>query len=168
MSIRKISNKSLSRNLKTRKVPLRVLPLAPFHKRYRLNQTIQKKEKHQGRIQQTVTSTVHCEVEKVTRTIGKSVKKTGEKKPLRIKPILSFHGKMNTLRWILPLIFVYIVIGTVVVMVQEGTEPLKNIIIYSIMGFFTFFMGYLGWILAQDVLDIVSGKKNHNEAELEA
>jgi TRAP-type C4-dicarboxylate transport system permease small subunit len=53
-------------------------------------------------------------------------------------------------------------------MVQEGTEPLKNIIIYSIMGFFTFFMGYLGWILAQDVLDIVSGKKNHNEAELEA
>lgn len=75
---------------------------------------------------------------------------------------------MNTLRWILPLIFVYIVIGTVVVMVQEGTEPLKNIIIYSIMGFFTFFMGYLGWILAQDVLDIVAGKKNHNEAELEA
>ncbi|MBP1662548.1 MAG: hypothetical protein H6P94_797 [Thermoplasmatales archaeon] len=75
---------------------------------------------------------------------------------------------MNTLRWILPLIFVYIVIGMVVVMVQEGTEPLKNIIIYSIMGFFTFFMGYLGWILAQDVLDIVAGKKNHNEAELEA
>jgi hypothetical protein len=36
------------------------------------------------------------------------------------------------------------------------------------MGFFTFFMGYLGWILAQDVLDIVAGKKNHNEAELEA
>jgi len=45
---------------------------------------------------------------------------------------------------------------------------LKNIVIYSIMGFFTFFMGYLGWILASDVLVIVSGKRNtHNEANLE-
>lgn len=96
------------------------------------------------------------------------MKKSAEKKALTIKPILSFHGTMNALRWILLLILVYLAIGTVVIMVQDGTEPLKNIIIYSIMGFFTFFMGYLGWILAQDVLDIVAGKKNtHNDAELE-
>ena len=102
------------------------------------------------------------------RTPGKSVKKSGEKKPLKIKPILSFHGTMNALRWILLLIFIYLAIGTAVVMIQDGTESLKNIIIYSIMGFFTFFMGYLGWILAQDVIDIVAGKKNfHNEAEME-
>ncbi len=75
---------------------------------------------------------------------------------------------MNALRWILLLIFIYLAVGTVVVMIQDGTESLKNIVIYSIMGFFTFFMGYIGWILARDVLVIVSGKKNaHNEAEME-
>jgi len=168
VSIRKISNKSLSRNLKTRKVPLRVLPLAPFHKRYRLNKSIQKQEKHEAKVKQFASSTFQCTVEKVARTPGKNVKKSAEKKALTIKPILSFHGTMNALRWILLLILVYLAIGTVVIMVQDGTEPLKNIIIYSIMGFFTFFMGYLGWILAQDVLDIVAGKKNtHNDAELE-
>lgn len=75
---------------------------------------------------------------------------------------------MNALRWILLLIFIYLAAGTVVVMIQDGTETLKNIVIYSIMGFFTFFMGYLGWILARDVLVIVSGKKQtRNEAEME-
>lgn len=75
---------------------------------------------------------------------------------------------MNALRWILLLIFIYLAAGTVVVMIQDGTETLKNIVIYSIMGFFTFFMGYLGWILARDVLVIVSGKKQTgNEAEIE-
>jgi hypothetical protein len=168
VSIRKISNKRLSRNLKTRKVPLRVLPLAPLHKRYRLNQSIQKQEKRDLQVKQSPAMTVQCAVEKVTRTTGKNVKKTAEKRPLKIKPFLSFRGTMNALRWILLLIFVYLAIGTAVVMIQDGTEPLKNIIIYSIMGFFTFFMGYIGWILAHDVLDIVAGKKNsHNEAEME-
>jgi hypothetical protein len=75
---------------------------------------------------------------------------------------------MNALRWILILIFIYLACGTIVMMIQEGTELLKNIVIYSIMGFFTFFMGYLGWILASDVLHIVSGKRNtQNEANLE-
>jgi hypothetical protein len=52
-------------------------------------------------------------------------------------------------------------------MIQDGTESLKNIVIYSIIGFFTFFMGYIGWILARDVLEIFSGKKNaQNETEV--
>jgi hypothetical protein len=66
------------------------------------------------------------------------------------------------------LIFIYLAAGTAIVMIQDGTESLKNIVIYSIIGFFTFFMGYIGWILARDVLEIVSGKKNsQNEAEVE-
>jgi hypothetical protein len=37
------------------------------------------------------------------------------------------------------------------------------------MGFFTFFMGYLGWILARDVLMMISGRKSsHNEYEIES
>jgi hypothetical protein len=76
---------------------------------------------------------------------------------------------MNALRWILLFIFIYLAAGTMIVMIQEGTESIKNIVIYSIIGFFTFFMGYLGWILARDFLVIVSGKKNNrNEAEIES
>ncbi|HUT00741.1 MAG TPA: hypothetical protein VMY59_10525 [Candidatus Thermoplasmatota archaeon] len=75
---------------------------------------------------------------------------------------------MNAFRWILVLIFIYLAAGTIIVMIQDGTESIKNIVVYSIMGFFTFFMGYLGWILARDFLVIVSGKKNtRNEVELE-
>jgi len=167
VSIRKISNKRLSRNLKTRKVPLRVLPLTPIHKRHRLNQLTQKQDRKSSKLKQIGSPTIQCTVEKVTRT-GKNAKKTGEKRPLKIKPFLSFHGTMNALRWILLLIFIYLAVGTVVVMIQDGTESIKNIVIYSIMGFFTFFMGYIGWILARDVLVIVSGKKNaHNEVEME-
>lgn len=75
---------------------------------------------------------------------------------------------MNALRWILLLIFAYIAAGIVVVMIQDGTEVLKNIVIYSIIGFFTFFMGYIGWILARDVLQMVSGNKDPlNEAKVD-
>jgi hypothetical protein len=166
VSIRKISNKRLSRNFKTRKAPLRVLPLAPFHPRDLLNQLIQKPQRKPGPSKQVYPPALQ---KKGTRTTGKSMKKPGEKKPLKIKPFLRFHGTMNALRWILLFIFLYLAAGTAVVMIQEGTAPLKNIIIYSIMGFFTFFMGYLGWMLARDVLVIVSGKKHtRNEAEIEA
>ena len=168
MSVRKISNKRLSRNLKTRKIPLRVLPLAPFHKRHRLNKPTQKQEMKLSKSKQVPSSTVQCAIEKVARTTGKNVKQSSGKRPLTIKPFLSLHGTMNALRWILLLIFIYLAAGTVVVMIQDGTETLKNIVIYSIIGFFTFFMGYLGWILARDVLVIVSGKKQTgNDAEIE-
>lgn len=167
MAIRKISNKRLSRNLKTRKAPLRVLPLATFHTRHRLKQPSQKQKMQNTISKQFPSSPVQCSVEKMTRTNGKNGKKTGGKRPLTIKPFLNFHGTMNALRWILLLIFFYLVAGTVVVMIQDGTESLKTIVIYSIMGFFTFFMGYLGWMLARDVLVIVSGKKSaHNEVEM--
>jgi hypothetical protein len=166
VSIRKISNKRLSRNFKTRKAPLRVLPLASFHPRDLLNQLIQKPQRKSGPSKQVCPPALQ---RKGIRTTGKSMKKPGEKKPLKIKPFLRFHGTMNALRWILLFIFLYLAAGTGVVMIQEGTAPLKNIIIYSIMGFFTFFMGYLGWMLARDVLVIVSGKKHtRNEAEMEA
>jgi hypothetical protein len=169
VSIRKISNKRLSRNLKTKNAPLRVLPLAPFHKRHRLNQLRQKKDIKPSKSKQFPSSAVQCTVEKVTRTSGKNVKKSGGKRPLTIKPFLSLHVTMNALRWILLLIFIYLAAGTMIVMIQEGTESIKNIVIYSIIGFFTFFMGYLGWILARDFLVIISGKKNtRNEAEMES
>lgn len=169
MSIRKISNKRLSRNLKTRKAPITVLPMTTFHIRHRGKQNIKKQMREENLSTPLPPSTIQYTVEEVTRTTGKSVKKSGRKGPITVRPIMSLHFTMNALRWILLLIFVYLAAGTVIVMIQDGTESLKNIVIYSIMGFFTFFMGYIGWILASDVLEMVSGKKNaRNEAEVEA
>jgi hypothetical protein len=110
-------------------------------------------------------STIQCTVEEVTRTNRKNVKKSARKGPITVRPFMSLHFTMNALRWILLLIFIYLAAGIVIVMIQDGTESLKSIVIYSIIGFFTFFMGYIGWILARDVLEIVSGNKN--EAEIE-
>jgi len=168
VSIRKISNKSLSRNLKTRKAPLRVLPLATFNSRHRIKQKINKKMMEEHESQTIPPSTMPNKLQKVIRSTGNSLKNTAKKAPLTIKPLINFHFKMNPLRWILLLIFVYLAAGTGIVMIQDGTESLKNIVIYSIMGFFTFFMGYLGWILARDVLMIVFDKKHaRNELEIE-
>jgi len=168
VSIRKISNKRLSRNLKTKKAPLRVLPLATFYTKHRLRQKTRKQTLHDTIAKQFPSSPVQCSLENFSGINEKHRKKSGMKRPLTIKPFLNFHGTMTTLRWILLLIVIYLVAGTVAMMIQDGAESLKNIVIYSIMGFFTFFMGYLGWILARDVLVIVAGKKiSHNEVEME-
>ena len=167
MSIRKISNKTLSRNLQTRKAPLRVLPMASFQIKHRVKQNVKKQKTMEKNIP-FHPQTIRYIVEEVTQTTGKSRKKSGRKGPIKVRPFRNVHFKMNTLSWILSLIVVFLVTSTVIVLIQEGTELLKNIIIYSIIGFFTFFMGYIGWILARDVLEIVSGKKNlQNEAEAE-
>ena len=168
MSKRKISNKSLSRNLKTKKAPLRVLPMETFHIRRQVKQNVKKQKKMKKEFLSLHQPTIQCIVEEVSQNAGKNRKKTGRKGPIKIRPFMNLHSTMNALQWILVLIFFYLAAGTIIVMIQEGTELLRNIVIYSIIGFFTFFMGYIGWILAREVLEIVSGKKSlHNEAEAE-
>jgi hypothetical protein len=168
VSIRKISNKRLSRNLKTKNAPLRVLPIETYRVRHRIKQQMHKQMMEEKKAAQLPPPTLQCSVEAVTPSKEKSVKKSLRKGPITIKPIMNLHFTMNALRWILVLIFLYLAAGTVIVMIQDGTESLKNIVIYSIIGFFTFFMGYLGWILARDVLEIVSERKTtHNEADIE-
>jgi len=164
--IKKINTRRLSRNFRTTKAPLHVLPMTSlFQTRHRLKQ----QTKQQAVPDKVSQSTIQCAVEEVVHTRGKRVKKSGRKGPITIRPFMSIHFTMTALRWIFLVIFIYIACGTAIVMIQDGTESLKNIVIYSIIGFFTFFMGYLGWILARDVLEVVSGKKLvHNEAEVEA
>jgi hypothetical protein len=140
-----------------------VLPLVTFRIRHQIKQNIKKQMKEELITKSLPPSTLRCSVKKVNRTPPKSVKKTRRKGPLTVKPFLRLH-----FRWILVLICIYLAAGTTIVMIQDGTESIKNIVVYSIMGFFTFFMGYLGWILARDFLVIVSGKKNtRNDVELE-
>jgi hypothetical protein len=173
VSLRKISNKSLSRNLKARKAPLRVLPMTSFPLRHPEKQTKKQHTMEGARPIPHPPSTIppstrQYAVEEVTRFSDKKSKKYGRGGPITIRPFIRLHFTMNALRWILLLIFAYIAAGIVVVMIQDGTEVLKNIVIYSIIGFFTFFMGYIGWILARDVLQMVSGNKDAlNEAKVD-
>jgi hypothetical protein len=123
----------------------------------------QKMEKNKS--QSFPSSTLRCTVEEITKT---NTKKSVNKGPLTVKPFMNLHFTMNALQWILVLIFLYLAAGTLIMMIQDGTESLKNIVIYSIIGFFTFFMGYLGWILARDFLEVVSHKKHFgNDLEIE-
>lgn len=168
MSIRKISNKKLSRNLKTKNAPLRVLPLAPLPIRHPVKQNQKKQLIEETSLRVRSLSTLQHVVVKVLTRTRKTLIKPGRRGPITMKPFLRFHFAMNTFRWILLLIGLYLAAGTAVMMIQQGTESLKNIVIYSIMGFFTFFMGYLGWILARDVLLMVSSRKTtRNEIDVE-
>ena len=64
---------------------------------------------------------------------------------------------MHALRWIFLLIFIYIGVSIILLLIQGGNEFITNIVVYSVTGFFTFFMGYFGWMFARSVMEIVSG-----------
>jgi hypothetical protein len=172
VSKRKISNKRLSHNIKTRKAPLRVLPMTTFHLRHQEKQL--KKELMKKQMVEEVQhkpippSPVQMTLENIHHQAGRRVKKSWRLKPIIIRPMTSHRSSLNILRWILLVIFVYVAAGTTIVIMHDGATSLKNIVVYSIIGFFTFFMGYLGWILAKDVLEVVSKRKTfQNDAELE-
>lgn len=75
---------------------------------------------------------------------------------------------MNALRWIFLSITIALAVGALYIMLQDGFGSMKNIVIYGVMGFFTFFMGYFGTIFAKDLLDIVMEKKDsRNEADID-
>jgi len=75
---------------------------------------------------------------------------------------------MNTLRWIFLSIIIALTSGILIILLQDGIGSMKNIIIYGVMGFFTFFMGYFGTIFAKDLLDIIIEKKDsRNDADID-
>ena len=70
------------------------------------------------------------------------------------------------LRWIFLLIFLYIISTILILTIQGGTESVVNIVTWSVTGFFTFFMGYFGWILAQGMIEMITGDKEKIERNL--
>ena len=70
------------------------------------------------------------------------------------------------LRWIFLLIFVFIIIGIFVLFLTGGQNYIQIIIGYSIAGFFTFFMGYFGWILAQGIIEMLTGKDEKEDSSV--
>ena len=76
---------------------------------------------------------------------------------------------MNALRWGFLSLVIVLVVGAVFIMFQDGFGSMKTIVVYSAMGFFTFFMGYFGTIFAKDLLDLIMEKKDsHNDVDIDA
>jgi len=73
-------------------------------------------------------------------------------------PTKTMRVTIHALRWVFLLIFIFMTIGIFALFLSGGENHLQNILGYSITGFFTFFMGYFGWILAQGVIEVLSGK----------
>ena len=74
-------------------------------------------------------------------------------------PLKTVRVTIYALRWIFLLIFLFISIGIFVLFITGGQNYFQIILGYSITGFFTFFMGYFGWILAQGIIEIMTGKE---------
>jgi len=78
-------------------------------------------------------------------------------------PFTTMKITLRMFKWIFVLIFIYIAVSIVFLIVQGGDEQIRNIILYSVSGFFTFFMGYFGWMFARSVSEIVGGKKTQGD-----
>jgi hypothetical protein len=78
-------------------------------------------------------------------------------------PVKTVRVTIHALRWIFLLIFLFISIGIFVLFITGGQNYIQIILGYSITGFFTFFMGYFGWILAQGIIEILTGKEPNEE-----
>ena len=78
-------------------------------------------------------------------------------------PFKTMKVTIYALRWIFLLIFLFIFVGIILLFVTGGQSYLQAIVGYSITGFFTFFMGYFGWILAQGIIEMITGKEPKEE-----
>jgi len=78
--------------------------------------------------------------------------------PFEDLPLKTLKVTIHALRWVFLLIFLFITVGIFVLFLTGGENYVQIIIGYSIAGFFTFFMGYFGWLLAQGIIEMITGK----------
>jgi len=83
--------------------------------------------------------------------------------PFQDLPLKTMKVTIYALRWVFLLIFFFIIIGIIVLFLTGGDSYVQLIVGYSIAGFFTFFMGYFGWLLAQGMIEMITGKKEKSE-----
>jgi hypothetical protein len=73
-------------------------------------------------------------------------------------PSKTMRVTIHALRWVFLLIFLFIIVGIFILFLTGGDSYFQIILGYSIAGFFTFFMGYFGWLLAQGIIEMITGK----------
>jgi len=81
-------------------------------------------------------------------------------------PIKTMKVTIHALRWVFLLIFLFIIVGIFMLFLTGGDSYIQIIVGYSIAGFFTFFMGYFGWVLAQGTIEMITGKESEKKREL--
>ena len=89
-----------------------------------------------------------------------------KKIPFQDLPLKTMNLTIHALRWVFLLIFLFITIGIFALFLAGGDNYVQIILGYSIAGFFTFFMGYFGWILAQAMIEMITGNKVKIEKSL--
>ena len=89
-----------------------------------------------------------------------------KKIPMDDLPLRTMKVTLHALRWIFMLIFLFITVGIFVLFLTGGENYIQIILGYSIAGFFTFFMGYFGWVLAQSILEMMAGKEDRRDHSL--
>ena len=105
---------------------------------------------------------------KVRKTVlSKNIRKTNRANNKKIDleeiPFTTIRVTMHALRWIFLAIFIYIAVSIFLLIIQGGNESITNIVVYSVTGFFTFFMGYFGWMFARSIVEIIRGKELKKE-----
>ena len=83
--------------------------------------------------------------------------------PFEDLPLKTMKVTIYALRWVFLLIFLFITVGIFALFLTGGENYVQIILGYSIAGFFTFFMGYFGWILAQGMIEMIAGKREKSE-----
>jgi len=83
--------------------------------------------------------------------------------PLYQLSVAAMRITVRALKWIVLFILLYLTIGLTILLTQNGMGSIRDIVVYGIMGFVTFFMGYCGWMLARDVISVVQGWRMHNK-----
>jgi hypothetical protein len=83
--------------------------------------------------------------------------------PFEDLPLKTMKVTIHALRWVFLLIFLFITVGIFILFLTGGDNYVQIIIGYSIAGFFTFFMGYFGWLLAQGIIEMITGKDTKND-----
>ena len=82
------------------------------------------------------------ELERVTREVYEKGKKV---------PEMAIKATSRTIKYILILILAYTVISMIILINESRMEFLKSIVQWSVGGFWAFFMGYWGWMFAEEI-----------------
>lgn len=83
--------------------------------------------------------------------------------PFEDLPLKTMKVTIYALRWVFLLLFLLITMGILALFLTGGEDYIQMILGWSLAGFFTFFMGYFGWILAQGMIEMIAGKKEKSE-----
>ena len=111
-------------------------------------------------------STRNISKAKLSKNIKKKpsmINKKNKKLDLEELPFTTMKITIRMVKWIFVIIFLYIAVSIFFLIIQGGDEQIRNIIVYSVSGFFTFFMGYFGWMFARSVIEVVAGKKPRSD-----